>query len=92
MNSSFVDALAIFGANYLYIVLLAVALTWYLTRPLEDKLEMIAWGNERPRRRLASLDGTASRDGHRGQHGHRCLDQFRSLDVHSSKAQGHNGL
>jgi len=44
MNSSFVDAVAIFGANYLYIVLLAVALTWYLTRPLEDKLEMIDWG------------------------------------------------
>ena len=39
-----VDTLAIFGANYLYIVLLAVALVWYLTRPLEEKLEMIAWG------------------------------------------------
>ena len=42
--NSLVDTLAIFGANYLYIVLLAVALVWYLTRPLEEKLEMIAWG------------------------------------------------
>ena len=39
-----VDSLAIFGANYLYLVLLLAALIWYLTRPLKEKLEMIAWG------------------------------------------------
>ena len=44
MNNSFIDSLAILGANYLYIVLLAVALGWYLLQPFESKLEMIAWG------------------------------------------------
>lgn len=44
MNSPLVDSVAILGANYLYIVLLAAALVWYLMQPLEAKLEMIAWG------------------------------------------------
>lgn len=44
MNHTLIDALAIFGANYLYMLLLFAALVWYLTRPLEEKLEMVAWG------------------------------------------------
>ena len=44
MNHSLLDSLAVFGANYLYVLLLLIALIWYLTRPLEEKLEMIAWG------------------------------------------------
>ena len=39
-----IDTLAIFGANYLYLLLLLVAFIWYLTRPLEEKIEMITWG------------------------------------------------
>ncbi len=44
MNQALVDTLAIFGANYLYILLLLFALLWYLTQPRAAKLEMIAWG------------------------------------------------
>lgn len=44
MENSIIDTLAVYAGNYLYIVLLAVALVWYLTRPTEEKLEMIAWG------------------------------------------------
>src|SRR5207248_3034657 len=38
------DTLAIFGAQYLFIVLLAVALVWYLFQPPARQIEMIAWG------------------------------------------------
>lgn len=38
------NSLAIFGANYLYIVLLFLAFVWYLFQPWEAKKEMIAWG------------------------------------------------
>ena len=44
MNSSFFDTLAIYGANYLYIVLLLIALIWFLLQPWEAKKEMAAWG------------------------------------------------
>ena len=44
MSSHLVDTFAIFGANYLYIVLLAAALVWYLRQRTDAKLEMIAWG------------------------------------------------
>lgn len=44
MSNSFVDLLAIFGAKYLYIVLLAIALVWYLMQPRRLKVEMIGWG------------------------------------------------
>ena len=44
MNNSFVDTLAIYGANYLYIVLLLIALIWFLLQPWEAKKEMAAWG------------------------------------------------
>jgi undecaprenyl-diphosphatase len=44
MNSQLLDTAAVFGANYLYIVLLAVALVWFLFQPRAAKLEMIAWG------------------------------------------------
>jgi undecaprenyl-diphosphatase len=44
MNSQMLDTLAVFGASYLYIVLLAVALVWFLLQPRAAKLEMIAWG------------------------------------------------
>lgn len=44
MNSQIIDTAAVFGANYLYIVLLAAALVWYLLQPRSAKLEMIAWG------------------------------------------------
>ncbi len=42
--TSFFDQLAIFGAQYLYIVLLAAALIWYLWQPRPRQIEMIAWG------------------------------------------------
>lgn len=38
------DLLAIFGAQYLYIVLLLVALVWYLIQKRSAQIEMIAWG------------------------------------------------
>ncbi|MEP6944409.1 MAG: phosphatase PAP2 family protein [Acidobacteriota bacterium] len=41
---SFLDILAIFGAQYLYLVLLAAALVWYLLQPRARQIEMIAWG------------------------------------------------
>ena len=44
MNSQIIDMAAVFGASYLYIVLLAAALVWYLLQPRSAKLEMIAWG------------------------------------------------
>ena len=44
MNQSLIDTLAIYGAQYLYIFLLLIALIWYLLQPREAKLEMIAWG------------------------------------------------
>ena len=43
-NNSLLDTLAIYGAEYLYIVLLAIALIWYLIQPRKAKIEMIAWG------------------------------------------------
>ena len=39
-----IDSLAIFGAQYLYIFLLAIALVWYLFQPRSQQIEMIAWG------------------------------------------------
>lgn len=44
MGNSLVDLLAIYGAEYLYIVLLAIALVWFLMQPRSSKVEMIAWG------------------------------------------------
>lgn len=44
MEHSLIDTLAVLGANYLYVVLLLIALIWYLWQPIESKLEMIAWG------------------------------------------------
>jgi undecaprenyl-diphosphatase len=44
MNSSVIDTLAVYGAAYLYLVLLAAALIWYLIQPRAAKLEMIVWG------------------------------------------------
>lgn len=42
--TTLLNALAIFGAQYLYIVLLAIALVWYLIQPRTAQIEMIAWG------------------------------------------------
>jgi undecaprenyl-diphosphatase len=44
MNSPVLDTLAIYGASYLYIVLLFIAFVWFLMQPRMAKLEMIAWG------------------------------------------------
>jgi undecaprenyl-diphosphatase len=44
MNSTVIDSLAIFGASYLYIVLLFIALVWFLFQTRAAKLEMISWG------------------------------------------------
>jgi undecaprenyl-diphosphatase len=38
------DNLAIFGAEYLYLVILGSALVWYLLQPRSRQFEMIAWG------------------------------------------------
>lgn len=35
---------AIFGAQYLYLILLAFAVVWYLIQPRSSQIEMIAWG------------------------------------------------
>ena len=43
-NNSLLDTLAVYGAEYLYIVLLAIALVWYLRQPRRAQIEMIAWG------------------------------------------------
>ncbi len=42
--NSLLDTLAVLGAQYLFIVLLAIALVWYLMQPRSAKIEMIAWG------------------------------------------------
>jgi undecaprenyl-diphosphatase len=39
-----IDTLAVFGAQYLFVVLLAFALVWYLVQPRSAQIEMIAWG------------------------------------------------
>jgi undecaprenyl-diphosphatase len=44
MNSQILNTMAVFGSSYLYFVLLAVALVWFLLQPPAAKLEMIAWG------------------------------------------------
>ena len=44
MNHALFDTVAIYGAEYLYILLLMAALIWYLTQPWKAKAEMIAWG------------------------------------------------
>jgi undecaprenyl-diphosphatase len=44
MNSSLLDTLAVYGASYLYIVLLLAAFIWFLLQPRAAKVEMIAWG------------------------------------------------
>lgn len=38
------DRFAVFGAQYLYLILLMLALAWYLLQPRSDQVEMIAWG------------------------------------------------
>src|SRR5258708_18528394 len=43
-NYNLLDTLAVYGAEYLYIVLLAIALVWYLMQPRKAQIEMIAWG------------------------------------------------
>ena len=42
--TNFLNALAIFGSQYLYMLLLAIALIWYLKQPRAAQIEMIAWG------------------------------------------------
>ena len=42
--TTFFDTLAIFGAQYLYLVLLTAALIWYLCQSRSRQIEMIAWG------------------------------------------------
>jgi undecaprenyl-diphosphatase len=44
LNHDLLDTLGVFGAEYLYIVLLAIALVWYLLQPRAKQIEMIAWG------------------------------------------------
>jgi undecaprenyl-diphosphatase len=43
-NYNLLDTLGVFGAEYLYIALLAIALAWYLMQPRAAQIEMIAWG------------------------------------------------
>ena len=43
-DQSLIDTLAVYGAEYLYILLLATALGWYLRQPRTAQIEMIAWG------------------------------------------------
>jgi len=40
----FLDTLAVWAAQYLYILLLGIALIWYLIQPRPAQIEMIAWG------------------------------------------------
>lgn len=42
--TNLLNTLAIFGAQYLYLILLAIALIWYLKQPRAAQIEMIAWG------------------------------------------------
>ena len=44
MQHSFFDVVAIFGAEYLYLLLLLVALVWYLKQPRAAQKEMVVWG------------------------------------------------
>ena len=43
-DNNLLNSLAIFVAQYLYIVLLAIALVWYLMQSRSAQIEMIAWG------------------------------------------------
>ncbi len=43
-NNGLLDTIAVYGAEYLYIGLLAIALVWYLRQPRRAQVEMIAWG------------------------------------------------
>ncbi len=38
------DNLAIFGAQYLYLILLLIALIWFFLQPRQNQKDMVAWG------------------------------------------------
>ena len=44
MGGTFIDDAAIFGANYLYLVLLFAALAWFVIQPRSDQIDMAIWG------------------------------------------------